>query len=226
MGEGLSDVLPWAVGVAVSTTATTTVVLLLMTSRPRQNAMSMVLGWVVSLAVVSLLALVTVVVLHVTRPSETTTRASLLRIFLGGLLLALAELQRRRFRRRVNRRRRGQPPKWARAMDTMTPRRALVLGAAVGDLKNLTLAVAAMTALAEADIHGVRMVGAMTAFVVLGSAGVLVPLGVYFAKGDQAEETMRRWRDWLLANSVPVMVIVAMILGAALIVLGAAELVG
>lgn len=220
MNTGYADIFLLAVGVAASATATTMVVLMLMASKGRALALALIAGWVASLALVTVIALALVSVTGVTGRGGPTDAASIARLILGTLLLVLGVLQ----WRRSGARGKGAAPKWTSAIDEATPPRAFFLGAALGNVKNLILALAAMAALVEGGVGRGVEAAFVVVFVTLGSLGVLVPLIVAVAEGERAEVTLRRWRDWLLTNASGVMTFVAVCLGLLLMVRGAVAL--
>jgi hypothetical protein len=214
VGQALLDVLPWAIGVSLSPTATTAVILLLMTRRPRANAAAMIAGWVLSLIVVTVIAYVAVAVLHVSHQDRYNPGVDILRVVLGTLLLGMGAVWWRRRRRSGSKR---QLPKWMQAVDTFTPRRSFALGAAMGDVKNLILTVAAVAGAVASPIDVAAQLSLMILFVIVGSLCVLAPLVVFTLTGSRAPGIMARWRDWLEENTALLMIIVLMALGLAMI---------
>jgi hypothetical protein len=214
VGQALLDVLPWAIGVSLSPTATTAVILLLMTRRPRANAAAMIAGWVLSLIVVTAIAYVAVTVLHVSHHDRDSPGVDILRVVLGALLLGMGAVWWRRRRRSGSKRR---LPQWMQAVDTFTPRRSFVLGVALGDVKNFILTIAAVAGAVASPIHAIAQFSLMVVFVIVGSLCVLAPLVVYMVTGSHAPGIMARWRDWLEANTALLMIIVLLALGVAMI---------
>jgi hypothetical protein len=212
--QALLEVLPWAIGVSLTPTATTAVILLLMTPRPKANAAAMIAGWVISLIVVTLIAYVAVTVLGLSHHERHNPTLDILRVALGALLLLLGALWWWRRRRRGGKR---TLPKWMRAVDTFTPRRSFVLGVALGDVKNLILTIAAVAGAVASSREIVVQLSVMVVFVAVGSLCVLAPLVVFLVTGSHAPVIMARWRDWLEANTALLMIIVLMALGVAMI---------
>lgn len=217
MGETLLSTLPWAIGVLISPTATTAVILLLMTPRASANATAMIAGWLVSLCLVTVIAYVGVTSLGIGDTNGRGTGDEITSLILGGLLLIMGGLALRRALHRT-----GTPaemPRWLRAVDSFTPRRSFVVGLALADVKNLVLAVAAVTAV-TAGAAQTQPLPALAVFVLVGSLGVLIPAGVCVLRGDRAEPTLKRWRDWLVAHDALIVSIVLVACGAAQIARG------
>ena len=76
-----------------------------------------------------------------------------------------------------------QLPKWMAGLDRLRPGPALGLGAlaAAVNPKNAALTISAATSVAAAGLPGEQQVITLAVFVLLGSAGILAPLGIYLA---------------------------------------------
>jgi hypothetical protein len=138
----------------------------------------------------------------------------ILRVVLGALLLGMGAVWWRRRRRSGSKRR---LPQWMQAVDTFTPRRSFALGAALGDVKNLILTIAAVAGAVAGSVHAAGELSLMVVFVIVGSLCVLAPLVVFMIAGSHATVIMARWRDWLEANTALLMIIVLLALGVAMI---------
>jgi hypothetical protein len=116
MGEALGDLLPSAVGVAISPIPIVAVILMLGTPQARTTGSAFAAGWILGLVVVSVAVLV--VASGADDPdSGTSTAVDVIRILLGLLFLALAA------RQWHGRPRAGQAeslPPWMAAVDEFT----------------------------------------------------------------------------------------------------------
>jgi protein-S-isoprenylcysteine O-methyltransferase Ste14 len=90
MGKGISEVLTYAVGVAISPVPIIAVTLMLFSRRARVNGLMFLLGWVVALAVISGFVYVAADQANAATDSTTSDTIAWGKIVLGVLFLLLA----------------------------------------------------------------------------------------------------------------------------------------
>src|SRR6266496_416263 len=90
MGEGISEVLPFAIGVAISPVPIIAVILMLFSSKSRVNGPMFLLGWIVGLAIVSGVVYAVADASDTSTDSSASDTVSWLKIVLGVLLLLAA----------------------------------------------------------------------------------------------------------------------------------------
>jgi hypothetical protein len=224
MGPGISEVLPFAIGVAVCPVPIIATILILFSPRARANGAVFLLGWMLSLAVVSGLVYVATDSAGAATDSGTSDTVSWMKIGLGVVLLALAR------RDWAKRPRPGEPeplPKWMGAVDTLTPVRAFglaVLLAAVNP-KNLALTVAAAAGLGQLPgLSTADAVVALAVFVVLASVTIAGPVLYDLIGGDGARARLDEWKSWLSVHNSAVMAVLLLVFGVVLISKGLAPL--
>jgi threonine/homoserine/homoserine lactone efflux protein len=83
--------------------------------------------------------------------------------------------------------------------------------------KNLLLAIAAATAVAQTGIAGSEQAVAYVVFALIAAAGIEVPLIIYFALGDKAGPILERIKTWMAHNNAVIMTVLFLILGTKLI---------
>jgi threonine/homoserine/homoserine lactone efflux protein len=216
MGEAIGGSLPLAFGVAISPVPIIAVVLMLTTRRGRVNGPVFVLGWLCGLAVVG------AIVLSVVGPSgagssgSPATWVSWVKIALGVLLLLLAV---RQFRGRPAGDETAAMPKWMAAIDTIKPPAAFGLAAVLAGVnpKNLLMAVGGAAAIAQTGISGAQQAVAYAIFALIGTLGVGIPVGIYFALGDRSASILRDLKDWMGRNNAVIMAVLCLIIGVKLI---------
>jgi Sap, sulfolipid-1-addressing protein len=216
LGSAIGQVLPLAVGVALSPIPIIAVVLMLVTPRARSNGPAFVIGWLVGLGVVG------AIVLAVANPAgsndagQPTTGVSTLKLVLGVLLLLVAL---RQWRGRPTGAEEAAMPKWMGALDGFGPAKALGAGALLSGLnpKNLLLAVGAAAAIAGTGISTGRQAGAYAVFALLGTVGVAVPVAIYFALGERSREPLDRLKAWMAGHNAVIMAVLCLVIGAKLI---------
>jgi hypothetical protein len=211
--SAFGDVLPQAVGIALSPVPIALVILVLISARARTNGPAFALGWF--LAVTFAVGLLTA--LGHAADADTDTSASdgvnLVQVLLGLLLLGLAA---RSWRKRPRAGETPPPPKLFGAADSMSLPAAFGVGAlfAVVNPKNLPLEISAAGRIAQAGLSGAESAALVILFALLASATVLVPVVAYLVLGERARSPLAATKDWLLANNATIMTVLFLVLGA------------
>jgi len=207
MGKAIGEILPLAIGVAISPLPIIAIVLMLGTPRARATGTAFALGWIAGLTLVGTIMLVIAGGNATTDTGTPETWVSALKLVFGALFLFLAIKQ---WRSRPAAGDEAVMPKWIRA---------IVAGLALSGLnpKNLALTVAAATTIAETGISSGQEAGAMTIFVVLGSLTILAPLVIYFALGARATGILDGIKNWMAAHNAAIMAVLLLVLGVKLI---------
>jgi threonine/homoserine/homoserine lactone efflux protein len=216
VGQAIGGSLALAVGVALSPIPIIAVVLMLTTRRARLNGPLFVLGWLAGLAVVG------AIVLSVAGPAEASssgspaTWVSWVKIVLGLLVLLVAV---REFRARPKEGEQASLPKWMARIDDIRPLPACGLAALLAGVnpKNLLLAVAAAASIAQTGISGGEQAIAYLVFALVGTLGVGIPVGMYFALGPRADKWLGSLKDWMGEHNAVIMSVLCLVIGAKLI---------
>ncbi len=216
MGEAIGQMLPSAVGVAISPLPIVAVVLMLVTARGRVNGPAFLLGWWVGIAIVGTIVLVVAKGPGATDEGEPKTWVFWLELILGVLLLLVALKQ---WRGRPQGDAEPEMPKWMQALDSFSPPKAAGAGVLLSGLnpKNLLLTVAGATAIAQTGIPGSDQAVALVVFIVIASLGVAAPIVIFFALGDRAGPLLDRLKNWLGENNAVIMAVLMVIIGVKLI---------
>jgi threonine/homoserine/homoserine lactone efflux protein len=212
MGEAIGQVLPFAVGVALSPMPIVAVVLMLVTRQARVNGPAFVLGWLVGLAVVGVVVLAVASPADASDEGEPATWVSVLKLVLGALLLLVAL---REWRGRPQGDAEPATPKWMGAIAGFTPVKSAGAGALLSGLnpKNLLLAVGAAATIAQTGISGGEQALAYAVFALIGTIGVGAPVVIYFALGDRAPRLLESLRAWMARNNAVIMAVLLLVLG-------------
>ncbi len=212
MSEAIGQMLPSAIGVAISPIPIIAVVLMLVTARGRVNGPAFVVGWWVGVALVGTIMLLIAGGADATEEGEPATWVSVLELVLGVLLLLLALKQ---FRGRPHEGEEAETPKWMSALDRFTPPKAAGAGVLLSGLnpKNLLLIVAGAAAIAKAGISAGEEAVALIVFVLIASIGVAAPVVIYFALGDRAGPLLERLKDWMAHNNAVIMAVLLVVIG-------------
>jgi threonine/homoserine/homoserine lactone efflux protein len=223
VGEAISEVLPFAVGIAVSPVPIIAVILMLFSSRARANGPLFLLGWAGGLTILMIVLYLVADSLDVGTDSGSSDAASWVRIILGVLLLLAAV---KSWRGRPGPGEPAEMPKWMASVDGLMPSKALVLGVLLSSLnpKNLALAVGAAAGLAQLDVSAGEFVVALVVFVVVASLTIAGPVAYALLGGEKAEANLTEFKDWLAVNNTAVMAVLFLVFGAVLVSKGLSSL--
>ena len=219
MGQGISEVLTFAIGVAISPVPIIAVILMLFSRRARVNGPMFLLGWVFALAIVSGVVYLLSNESNAATGSTASESISWGKIVLGVLLLALAL---RNWRSRPAPGVEPEMPKWMASIDALTPWKALGLGLLLAGVnpKNLILTVGAAAGLAQLGLSTSDAVVSLIVFVVLASVTIAGPVVYYLLGGENAKTALDQLKDWLRVHNTAVMAVLFLVFGVDLIAKG------
>jgi threonine/homoserine/homoserine lactone efflux protein len=213
--QAIGDLLPSAVGVALSPVPIIAVILMLGTPKARSNGLAFAIGWVLALVVVS------VVVLIVAGGADDPNSSASDTVDVGKLLIGVlfVSMAARQWRKRPKRGEEPVMPKWMATIDSFTAPKSFVLGAALAGVnpKNLALTAAAAASIAQAGLDGGESAIAVAVFVVLGSLTVVGPVAFYLVVRDTAARPLESIKEFLSEHNAVIMMVVLLVLGAKLI---------
>jgi threonine/homoserine/homoserine lactone efflux protein len=216
MGQAIGQVLAFGVGVALSPIPIIAVVLMLATPRGRANGPAFLAGWVLGLALVGTIVLLAASGAEASENGGPTEGLSIVKLALGVVLLLVAA---RQWRGRPQGDNDPELPKWMRAIDTFTPVRAGGIAFALSAVnpKNLLLTVAAGAAIAQTGAGTGDQAVALAVFVLLGTLGPGIPVGIYFLMRSRASAILESLRGWMARENATIMAVLCLIIGAKLI---------
>ncbi|MGZ4325501.1 MAG: GAP family protein [Solirubrobacteraceae bacterium] len=219
MGHGISEILTFAVGVAISPVPIIAVTLMLFSQRARVNGPVFLVGWVVALALVSGVVYVLADQGDAATDSTTSDAIAWGKIVFGVLFLLLAV---RNWRSRPAPGVQPEMPKWMAGIDALKPGKALGLGLLLAGVnpKNLMLAAAAGAGLAQLGLSTGDAVGSLIVFVAIGSLTIAGPVVYYLVGGEQAKARLDEMKDWLAVHNDAVMAVLFLVFGVNLIAKG------
>ena len=215
MGQAIGDVLPLAIGVAISPVPIIAIILMLGTPRARSTGLAFALGWLGGLTFAGAIVLALASGNADADSGGPATWVSVLKLALGVLFLLLAVKQ---WRGRPQPGQEPTMPKWMQTIDTFTPGKSLGIGAILSGLnpKNLALTIAAATVIAQAGISNGQEAGVLAVFILLGSLTILAPLGIYLALGQKAAQILEGMKAWMSVHNAAIMTVLLLVLGAKL----------
>jgi Sap-like sulfolipid-1-addressing protein len=216
VGEAIGDILPLAVGVALSPLPIVAIVLMLVTPRARANGLAFIGGWLIGLAVVGAIVLALAGPTDASEQGGPATWVSILKLVLSVLLLLVAL---RQWRGRPKKDDEVAVPKWMGAIDRFTAGKALGAGAVLSGAnpKNLLLAISAGAAIAQTGIAGGQQAIAFTVFAIIGTLGVGIPVILFFALGERSGPLLDGLKTWMSGHNAAIMAVLCLVIGVKLI---------
>jgi threonine/homoserine/homoserine lactone efflux protein len=215
LSQAIGDVLPLAVGVALSPVPIIAVTLMLGTPKARANGPAFAIGWVVGLVAVSVIVLA--LAGGADKPdSGSSDTVNTVKLLLGVVFLFMAL---RRWRSRPKRGEAPPMPQWMDAIDRFTAGRSFVIGVLLSGVnpKNLALTLAAAASIAQAGLGTTDTAIAVAVFVVLGSLTVAGPVVFFLFGAERASKPLASIKEYMADHNAVIMMVVLLILGAKLI---------
>ena len=222
MGSVIGEILPLAVGIAISPIPIIAVILMLLSPRAKGASVGFMIGWVAGIVV----AIVVFTLLSSVIPQRSSgglSAGGVIKIIFGVLLLFLAF---RQWRGRPAKGEQATMPKWMSAIDSMTAAKALGLGfllAAVNP-KNLLMAASAGLIVGGSGLgfgRGLTLV--IIIFVLLAACTVVIPVIGYLIASARSAGPLDRLRGWLVENNSTIMAVLLLVIGVAVIGKGIAS---
>jgi threonine/homoserine/homoserine lactone efflux protein len=212
MGEVIGDVLPSALGVAISPVPIIAVILLLLAPNARAASVAYLVGWVVGITVAVVVVSLVINPVDSSKPNNPSTFASVLKLVLGVLFLLMAL---RSWRSRPRAGHEVTMPSWMTTIADFDAPKALGLGLLLSAVnpKNLAMCIAAGASIGgEADDGSSAVVGVVV-FVVLASLSIAVPVLGYLVAQERMRGPLDELRQWLTAHNSAVMSVLLLVLG-------------
>lgn len=217
MGEAIGEILPLAIGVAVSVVPIVAVILMLFTERASANSLSFLAGWAIGLIAVGTITLAIAAGSGaVTDAGEPKNGVGIVKLVLGVGLLFLAY---RNWRSRPTDGAEAPTPKWMASIDTFGPGKSAGLAALLSGVnpKNLALTVGAATTIAASGLSTGAQIGTLAVFIVLASLTVAAPVVAYLVAGSRADDMLDSVKSWLIAHNNAIMAVLFLVFGAKLV---------
>lgn len=215
MLQTIGELLPSAVGVAISPLPIVAVVLMLGTARARPVGTAFSAGWIAGLGLAS-----TIVVLLTNGIDESdespSTVVSTVKLVLGLALMALAV---KRWHQRPRNGTVPEPPRWMSSIDSTPPARAAGLGFVLAGVnpKNLALTIAAASTIGAGSGGPARSAVAIVVFVLIGSATVVGPTLWYLLDPGRASKPLNELKDFMADHNTVIMIVLLVVLGTKLL---------
>ncbi|WP_227983085.1 GAP family protein [Nocardia spumae] len=212
MGTVLGELLPLAVGVAISPIPIVAAILMLLSARAAGTSTGFGSGWVLGILVVTVVVVLLSGSIDGEAGASHSPAVAWVKIVLGVLLILLAVGQ---WRHRAD----TAVPGWMQAIDRMTFVKATGLGIVLSAVnpKNLLLCVSAGLTIGTGGLSGGETAVAVVVFTILAACTVLVPVIGYAVAADRMRGGLDTSKTWLQANNHVVMAVLLLVMGAVVI---------
>jgi threonine/homoserine/homoserine lactone efflux protein len=212
----IGELLPLAIGIALSPVPVVAQILMLFGKRARSNGLAFMFGWVIPLAIWGIIFLVAGNAGKSGSGDTTNAISSVIKLLLGFLFLYLA------YRSWKSRPEPGEEPKlpaWMATLDSFSTGKSFGFAALLSGTnpKNVGLLAAACNLITQSNLTGAQPWIVLVVFVIVACFSVIVPVLFYFVAGASAEKTLTVWKTWLSANNSTVMFILLLIFGVKLV---------
>ncbi len=216
MGQVLGDLLPLAVGVAISPIPIISVVLMLLAPKAGGTSVGFLVGWLVGIAGATTAFLLLAGALDLGGGGSPSAAASWVQLGLGALLLGLAA---RQWGGRPKAGEHGSMPSWMAAIDSFTAAKAAGLGLLLSAVnpKNLLMCIAAGSTISVGALSAGQDVWAVVLFTVIAASTIAVPVVAYAVGRKRMAGPLESLRGWLTEHNVAVMATLLLVIGVVLI---------
>ncbi len=217
MGTVIGDLLPLALGIAISPIPIIAVILMLLSREATRTSTGFLIGWIAGVVVVTVLVLLLVGQAGNTSSGQPSTVSSVLKLVFGILLILLAA---RQWRSRPKAGETGAMPKWMDSIESFTFGKALGLGFLLSGVnpKNLLMCLSAGTIIGAAHLSGGDEVVVVAVFTLIAVSTVAIPVLAYLSARERMERPLNELRVWLTQNNATVMAVLLLVIG--VVVLG------
>ncbi len=216
MGSVIGEILPLALGVAISPIPVIAAILMLLSPKARITSVGFLLGWMIGIVVAVTVFSLLFSILPEHDPDASRPIRGTVQLVLGLLLFLLAFVQ---WRKRPKPGEEAALPKWMKAIDTFTFPVAFGLGfmlAAVNP-KNLTMAAGAGTDIGVAALPAGSTTLVVIVYVLVASSTVLVPVVGYLIAAERLRAPLNALSTWLTSENTVIMAVLFVVLGTSMI---------
>jgi threonine/homoserine/homoserine lactone efflux protein len=216
IGQVIGDLLPLAIGIAISPIPIIAVILMLLSRQAAKSSTGFLIGWLAGIVAVTVVVLILVGQAGNTSQGKPSTLSSVLKLVFGGLLLLMAI---RQWQGRPKSGETGTMPKWMRAIDSFTFGKACGLGFLLSAVnpKNLLMCLGAGTTIGAAHLSAGSDVIVVAVFTVIAASTVAGPVIAYLAARARMGAPLESLRTWLTQNNAAVMAVLLLVIGVALL---------
>jgi Na+/melibiose symporter-like transporter len=212
----IGDLLPLAVGVAISPVPIIAAILMLLSERARVTSWGFLLGWVLGIVTATTIFTILAAGADTGGDDGSSSAAAWVKVVLGALLLLMALKQ---WRDRPTPGEVAAMPTWMSAFDSFGFGKSAGLGVLLSAVnpKNLILCAAAGTAIGSAVVGGADRFVTVMVFTVLAASTVGVPVIGYAVSRQRLVDPLSTLKAWLEAHNAAVMSTLLLVIGVTLL---------
>lgn len=212
----IGDILPLALGVAISPIPIIAAILMLLSPKAKVTGVGFLLGWILGIIVVVTVFTLLAALIPQGDPDAAKPIQGVIQLLLGALLLLLAV---RNWRSRPAPGVEPTMPKWMQAIDKISFFGALGLGLLLSGVnpKNLMLGAAAGVSIGSAALSTGESALVIGVFTLLAASTVLVPVVGYLFAAERLRGTLDALRGWLTRENALIMAVLLLVIGVVLI---------
>lgn len=216
MTSAIGQILPLALGIAISPIPIIAAILMLLSPKARVTSVGFLLGWVVGIVIAVTVFELLSSIIPEDDPDASKPIQGTVQLILGALLLLMAVSQ---WRKRPKPGEEAVMPKWMQAIDKITFPVALGLGFLLSALnpKNLLMAVGAGLAIGDAGLDAGGIVVVIVIFTVIAASTVLVPVVGYLLASRRLTGPLDALRAWLQKENAVIMAVLLLVIGVSMI---------
>jgi threonine/homoserine/homoserine lactone efflux protein len=216
MGAVIGEILPLALGIAISPIPIIAAILMLLSPKARVTSVGFLLGWVLGITVATIVFTLLSAILPAEDADQSQPVKAIIQLVLGALLLLLAL---RQWRGRPKAGTAPELPKWMQAIDKITFVFALGLGFLLSAVnpKNLLMAAGAGVDIGGAALPAGDATVVIAVFVLLAASTVLVPVIAFLVAAERLRAPLDALRGWLEKENAVIMAVLLLVIGVSLI---------
>ncbi|MDR7187878.1 threonine/homoserine/homoserine lactone efflux protein [Microbacterium sp. BE35] len=216
MGAVIGEILPLALGVAISPIPIIAAILMLLSPKARVTSVGFLLGWVLGIVVAVTVFTLLSSILPAQDADASKPIQGVIQLLLGAGLLLLSL---RQWRGRPKAGEEPQMPTWMQAIDKVSLPVALGLGFLLSAInpKNLLMAAAAGVDIGSAGLEVGSIVLVIALFTLIAASTVLVPVVGYLIAAERLRGPLDALRVWLGKENAVIMAVLLLVIGVSLI---------
>lgn len=212
MNHLIADILPLALGIAISPLPIIATVLMLLSPTAKRTGLGFMSGWLAGIGVLIVVATLLGTAIPESKSDGSNPWAGVVTILLGILLVYLGY---RKWKYRPGVDDEVSLPKWMEAMDAVTPARGTRIGITLAALnpKNIILSVSAGILIGSADPAAMTAIAVGAIFLMVAGSSVWIPVVAYQVAEERIVPSLEEWRQWMIQNTDAILAIVFLIMG-------------
>ena len=213
----IKEILPFAIGIALSPMAIAAIILMLFTQKARTNSLAFLAGWALGISVVGTVVLVLVNVgVSMAGGESKSLDLSTVKLVFGILLFIAAYME---WRGRTPKGEEPVMPKWMAAVDKMSGGKTLGLAVFLATLpKNLMLNVTSTTTIANAGLAIGQQIIILIIFILVANLTITAIVIIYLFTGERSEKMLASWKTWMVVNNSTALTVLYIVYGFLLVV--------